>query len=505
MCSRLAAELPKKSVVHGDRRLLNLLCTISKKLTPVSTVKPYGHSLNAGGAPAQFIQVCQALHNHTQFHVKLDGVLSQNYETDRGLKEGCPSSPPLFNLYHQAVLNDFRARRKRSAATAGLTPGLEWKIFVDGKLTRRRTAFQAHTNSKTHIFGDLEFADDTATIATETEFPMADHLLEQTFTDWGEKLNRSKTETLILKPGTPPAQRCDPPQQHNAVRHVGGIISDTGSQWKDTIHRCIQARRRIKEIAKAWSTGTERGRGQTSRVGLLARLRVMRSIILPTLTSFGRTRTWTKGRIEALQTVQNYALQRVFGLDRLALHELHITNEQLHKAALWPPIRTVLMRQTMRWLGHICRMQLHRLPKMALFGTWIQNTSNPIRTHNQLIWLSQTLSAADIHPLDFFRLAQNLDVTKWEHLITRAVPLSRRPRAAARQLNRWRHHHPLPDNSQIRLRRTRNTWHKPASQVSVNACPVCSEQFPKLQALQHHYLQHHAITDPAITTFSSFQ
>ena len=262
------------------------------------------------------------------------------------------------------MLNDFRSRRKRSAATAGLTPGLEWKIFVDGKLTRRRTAFQAHTNSKTHIFGDLEFADDTATIATETEFPMADHLLEQTFTDWGEKLNRSKTETLILKPGTPPAQRCDPPQQHNAVRHVGGIISDTGSQWKDTIHRCIQARRRIKEIAKACSTGTERGRGQTSRVGLLARLRVMRSIILPTLTSFGRTRTWTKAQIEALQTVQNYALQRVFGLDRLALHELHITNEQLHKAALWPPIRTVLMRQTMRWLGHICRMQLHRLPKM---------------------------------------------------------------------------------------------------------------------------------------------
>ena len=51
MCSRLAAELPKKSVVHGDRKLLNLLCTILKKRTPVSTVKPYGHSLNAGGHP----------------------------------------------------------------------------------------------------------------------------------------------------------------------------------------------------------------------------------------------------------------------------------------------------------------------------------------------------------------------------------------------------------------------------------------------------------------------
>ena len=315
--------------------------------------------LHKRGAPAPFIQVCQALHNHTQFHVKLEGTLSQNYEADRGLKEGCPSSPPLFNLYHQAVLHDFRARRKRSAESAGLTPGIEWKVFVDGRLTRRRTYYQTQANSKVHIFGDLEFADDTATIATASEFPLADQLLEQTFTDWGEKLNRAKTETLLLKPGTPPEQRRDPPQQHHSVRHVGGILSDTGSQWKDTLQRCAQARRRIKEIAKAWSTGTDRGRGQTSRVGILARLRVMRSIILPTLTSFGRTRTWTKAQIAALQTVQNYALQRVFGLDRLALHELHITNEQLHKAALWPPIRTVLMRQTMRWLGHVCRMPLH--------------------------------------------------------------------------------------------------------------------------------------------------
>ena len=148
------------------------------------------------------------------------------------------------------------------------------------------------------------------------------------------------------------------------------------------------------------------GRGDTSRVKLLARLRVMRSVIQPTLTSFGRTRPWTRAQIGALQTAQNYALQRVFGLDRLALHELHITNEQLHNAALWPPIRTVLMRQTLRWLGHVCRMQIHRLPKLALFGTWIQNTSSPIRSHNHLIWIHTTLTEADIHPMDFFRLAQ---------------------------------------------------------------------------------------------------
>ena len=175
------------------------------------------------------------------------------------------------------------------------------------------------------MFLGTEFADDTATIATTAEQPHADRILGQTFQDWGEKLNRDKTETLILKPGTPPEQRKTPPQQHPSVRHVGGILSSTGAQWKDTIHRCQQAKRRAREIAKAWSTGTHRGRGSTSRIKLIARLRVMRSVVVPTLTTFGRSRTWTKGQISMLQSAQNYALQRVFGLDKLAMHELHIT------------------------------------------------------------------------------------------------------------------------------------------------------------------------------------
>ena len=106
----------------------------------------------------------------------------------------------------------------------------------------------------------------------------------------------------------------------------------------DILHRCTQAKQRAKQIAKAWSTGTHRGRGLTSRLKLLARLRVMKSIIIPTLTTFSQTRPWSKAQINALQTVQSYALQRVFGLDRLAMQEHHITNQQLHNACLYGPL-----------------------------------------------------------------------------------------------------------------------------------------------------------------------
>ena len=76
------------------------------------------------GAPVSFIRICNALHNHTVFSICTSGVVSEKYAADRGLKAGCPSSPPLFNIYHQAVLCDFHARRKGKAEEQGWSPGV---------------------------------------------------------------------------------------------------------------------------------------------------------------------------------------------------------------------------------------------------------------------------------------------------------------------------------------------------------------------------------------------
>ena len=110
--------------------------------------------LKRRGMPEAFVKLCQGLHDFTQVHSRVEGISSRDSTADRGLKEGCPSSPPLFNVYHQAVLTDYRLRRKRNADHLGLVPGIEWKVFVDGKIKRRRASYMATTNSKTHVFGD---------------------------------------------------------------------------------------------------------------------------------------------------------------------------------------------------------------------------------------------------------------------------------------------------------------------------------------------------------------
>ena len=88
------------------------------------------------GAPPAFIRVCKALHEHTAYSVRIFGGESSTWTPDRGLREGCPSSPPLFNIYHDGVMEDFRLRRAVEAKKREWEPGLEWQYKVDGRITK---------------------------------------------------------------------------------------------------------------------------------------------------------------------------------------------------------------------------------------------------------------------------------------------------------------------------------------------------------------------------------
>jgi hypothetical protein len=52
------------------------------------------------GCPRGSLRVCKALHEHTAYTVRIHGGESSSWVPGRGLREGCPSSPPLFNIYH---------------------------------------------------------------------------------------------------------------------------------------------------------------------------------------------------------------------------------------------------------------------------------------------------------------------------------------------------------------------------------------------------------------------
>lgn len=69
---------------------------------------------------------------------RFEGLESSEFIPDRGLREGCPSSPILFNIYHHGIMEVFRARRARMALGLNAVPGVWWVSKVDGKIGKRR-------------------------------------------------------------------------------------------------------------------------------------------------------------------------------------------------------------------------------------------------------------------------------------------------------------------------------------------------------------------------------
>ena len=192
----------------------------------------------------------------------------------------------------------------------------------------------------------------------------------------------------------------------------------------------------------------------------------MKATVIPTLTAFGRSRGWTKAQIRALQVVQNYAIQRAMGMDKMAMQEYHVTNTALHKAAGWEPIENTLARNTLKWLGHVARMNKSRLPKLALWGWW---GDGELKTHHatrQTQWLKIVLSKAEIHEMHWFRQAQNWDQTKWDALIRRAYPPAGLTKEETRKLDKWEPGQNLPMPQATRKRKCRKAWSTPHSKVT---------------------------------------
>jgi hypothetical protein len=146
------------------------------------------------GLPEHVLQTLQRMHDGVAYSVRVGGATARPYQPARGLREGCPTSPVLFNVYHAAVLHDFTGRRERLALERGVQCGLRW-CTADGEAA----------DPWTHVL----FADDTTLLGTQDELdppPPARGALElfaEVLQEWGGEENQAKRAMVELR--APPA------------------------------------------------------------------------------------------------------------------------------------------------------------------------------------------------------------------------------------------------------------------------------------------------------------
>lgn len=164
--------------------------------------------LELKGCPDAFLKILKAIHDGGHSKVRFQGLVSSPFSPERRIREGCPSPPILFNIFHDCLMTVFRARRSRDAASSDTDPGLTWVYQVDGRVAKRRgDRNEEGRHIKRTCVGDFAYADDTALVGHAEEAVHAETIFVRTVSDFAGQVNTGKTEGLRVQSTPGPLMR----------------------------------------------------------------------------------------------------------------------------------------------------------------------------------------------------------------------------------------------------------------------------------------------------------
>ena len=128
---------------------------------------------------------CKAGCTLRDLHANHAGIIraeldSQQFDIDKGFKQGCVLAPDLFTVYLDTVVRQLMPFLSES--------GVSISFSVDGELQ------QKDTPSHVELLWILMYADDIALVTEDADIlRVAVGLLDSTFTEWGLTVSTAKT------------------------------------------------------------------------------------------------------------------------------------------------------------------------------------------------------------------------------------------------------------------------------------------------------------------------
>ena len=111
-----------------------------------------------------FLDTLMDLHEATTYSIKGKEGDSEEWTPERGLREGCPSSPSLFNIYHQVVMRQAEKARLDRAEEKGTNVGIAWTWMPGNRFSGKNMVETHKSETQTARISLSLFADDTTPI-----------------------------------------------------------------------------------------------------------------------------------------------------------------------------------------------------------------------------------------------------------------------------------------------------------------------------------------------------
>ena len=350
-----ATDLKQRQEVQGQvqdvdmepvARLLDLRKAYPRVNKPAlwGILTKYGMGENA-------LRVLKGLHECTEYKVRSREGLSDPWVPARGLREGDPSSPILFNIYHQVVMRVAADHRKRKAEEAGLEVGISYK-WVPGSSLPSDKVWEKPNSEAKRIKVDKElFADDTSVIGHRKEMEIGVAAVKEVMGWYEERNNEDKEEEVLFG------------------KEEGGKIRMLGT-W---LGPDDDIKQRKKRAGAAWFK--VKGQLKGSKLSKKVQAQITQACVESTMLFDCHVRTWQLRDIKKLQSsvdrMYRYIWSRKNKPPLVQMQETSTNMQDVRTELGIKSIRLKIEKRCLERLGHLMRMEDDRIVKTVTLG-WME-------------------------------------------------------------------------------------------------------------------------------------
>lgn len=373
--------------------------------------------LRARGVSHKLVELVEDLYSGCEARVSVGGHESEWFPMGTGVRQGCPMSPTLFNVFM-----DFIARLVSSRCRQQGVRGFHVAFRISGQLVEPPSRAD-----ECLALLMLLYADDLALLADSQEgLEAAMGVLQGVAAEWGMAINYPKTKAVAFGlQGQPQPQPLQVPGGEEVgyeqqFCYLGGVQEAGGSLD-------VELGRRLKAAGAHWHWIRSRV-CKAPGVSLNTRKALYKAFVVPTLL-YGGAESWapTDSQLHQLDAFNTSCLRSLLGASRR--HPAMISNEELYELTGMQQISAVLRKHRMRWLGHVARMPDTAVTKKLLFakapavlvgeGGWWSTGEGSRRAMGGPSGTWNTVAQGDVASLlggragGWYRLAQ--DRPEWMH------------------------------------------------------------------------------------------
>ena len=328
----------------------NLYCFFIDFRQAFNSVWRHGmtEALNYFGFEPDLISTIKRLYEGTNAKVKKITMITDKFETTKGVIQGCPLSPHLFNIYLEWVIK---------MALDDVEGGVE----IGGiRIT------------------NLRYADDIVIIAETIEdlISMIERI-EVQCNRYKMKINTEKTksmkigrhtEVIDLRIGDNTIEQVD------KFKYLGVNFTSQGGTEKIVQERLSLGYKSFGRLIKIW---------KDRNISLKLKIKLLKSIVIPTALYGAETWIIRKKEEQKILAFKNRYLRRICNISWMD----RIPNEIIkERTGMQHTMVDRIHNIQRRWFGHVQRMNNDRWPKMTLQGS--TRGTRP-HGHPRTTWIKQ--------------------------------------------------------------------------------------------------------------------